>query len=191
MFTDNIFSSYVDQVRPMAQSAATELRAFGHRVLSRLDTIIELLDDDDFTLQRTYPEKQFAANSITEVATVPAGEEWELEVYSAVGTGGATVLIFDRGGATVTDVPKHFLTLSAANVPAVAGGNSVVFEPRAVVYVLSTVAGSVRMQFKRKRLDVPKRMRAVPGVTGGPALDGGYDTTAPEAGRHAGDWAQH
>ena len=190
-----MFQPYVDQVRPMAQSAAEEMRAWGHRALARLDYIGEVLEQglDNYEDRRLHltdrTHNGAIASGASPLFTVPPGEVWELETVVLKGTAaGANVQLTEL---TTNPVDAGTGPVPWWGAPCAVGatsydGNGVIFPAGVSIYPVCVGAiVDVRVQIKRILPRIHPRRGPMPGLASGDA-NGSSQVERPLPGAHTG-----
>ena len=201
---DAMFGQQIDAMRPLAQSAAVELRTYGARVLARLDRIVDAVENEDFDERRIYIEGTKGVLSTTplggapgsEPPMVPAGEEWLIESVTINCAAGASPFRIvsapvDAGIYSVQQgigqlQPPLWGGLTASGTNTLPGCDTVI-PGNTRLYVVSLLAVDYRVQFKRVR---PRKAREV--TTGGmqhPSVTGADDVPGEEMYRHSPTWS--
>lgn len=78
---DNIFNQY----RPHFESAAAVCRGYADRIVTRLDTLIAITAEEDFTEKRRFFPTALPAAGVQDVSGVPTTQVWEIEAVNIAG----------------------------------------------------------------------------------------------------------
>lgn len=183
MFNDMI-QPHIDRLRPLAQSAADEARAYGERVIARLDALIDANQGDSTIYYRERPTIGLTAGTPdTDSIKVPGGERWLLEAVTIVPTGAV-----GTPGSVVVGVSDGLPMYAAPHTgrPTTVGGNGVWFESGTSIRVTANeVNALVAFQFRVER-HAPEYVNK--GAGGVQELRPDGTTPGVDDARHTGTW---
>lgn len=186
---ENMIDPLIERCRPHALTIRDECRMFAESVIERLDRIEQAAADDDNTEYIRRVVYVSVGIAVTQIASVPPNEEWELETWSASGVSqiAGTVEIFDSPEKNASYAPLSFITLNNTGIGMV-GGNGVRVQGGTDIYSQTSDPARLRLQWRCKRREVGRRANLAAGFRN-PAPDRTDGLQEVEdTRRHVGSW---
>jgi hypothetical protein len=133
---DPLVTEWGEKLKPHAQAIGRRLDAFGWMVLARLDAIVENTSKDSHATGRERLRRAIVAATDVELADVPMGQEWTLEVITCT-----------AGTVTVSDGTGFVLAIQAGDT---VSKPDITFPKGSKVIARSDVDTTVFLQFAVK-----------------------------------------